>query len=137
MRRGYKTEIRTKVVTLRLQNKDWDNIRFLIKQEYDVSPSIRQMQKWVGDYNKGTDDPTGAKYVSQVIEETANMAQPLAQAKMMADVMPLWSKLQNRSDISSTDAGWIAFLSFFEAQIGRRDFDRIVKRYREIRDEIK
>jgi hypothetical protein len=64
------------------------------------------------------------------------MAKPLAQAKMMAEVMPLWANLQNEQNMSSSDAGWMAFLSFFEAQIGRKDFDRIIKKYYELRDKL-
>jgi len=55
---------------------------------------------------------------------------------MMSEVMPLWSKLQERHKMSLPDAGWMAFLSFFEAQIGREDFDRIVKNYLELRDKL-
>jgi hypothetical protein len=50
--------------------------------------------------------------------------------------MPLWSHLQDKHNMSARDAGWIAFLSLFEAEIGRKDFDRIVEKYREVRDDI-
>jgi len=60
----------------------------------------------------------------------------LAQAKMMADVMPLWQNLQNEQNMSPIDAGWMAFLSFFESQIGREAFDRIVNQYIKLRDKL-
>ena len=71
-----------------------------------------------------------------MIEDVANTAKPLAQARMMVEVMPLWLKLQEEHNISSFDAGWMAFLSFFEAQIGRENFDRIVKNYQKMRDQL-
>ncbi|MCK4387792.1 MAG: hypothetical protein KAW00_03375 [Dehalococcoidia bacterium] len=94
------------------------------------------MQKWFEDYQGTTDDPTGAKYVAKVIEDAANMAKPLAQAKMMADVMPLWLQLQEHYHIPPFDAGWMAFLSFFETQIGHENFNRVVKNYLKLRDKL-
>ena len=52
---------------------------------------------WELDYQGTTDDPIDAKYVAKVIEDTANLAKPLAQAKMMADVMPLWPQITGAS----------------------------------------
>jgi len=71
-----------------------------------------------------------------VIEDAANLAKPLAQAKMMGDMVPLWGQLQEQHNIPLPDAGWIAFLSFFEAQIGRENFDRIVQDYLQLRDKL-
>ena len=136
MRRGYSHDIRAEAITKRYQGKEWKEIQAGIVEKFGVKPSIRQMQKWFEDYQGTTDDPTGVKYVAKVIEDAANLAKPLAQAKMMADVMPLWLKLQEEHKISFSDAGWMAFLSFFEAQIGREDFDRIVKNYLKMRDQL-
>ncbi len=136
MRRGYSQDIRAEAITKRYQGKEWREIQAGIVEKFGVKPSIRQMQKWFEDYQGTTDDPTGVKYVAKVIEDAANLAQPLAQAKMMADVMPLWLKLQEEHKISFSDAGWMAFLSFFEDQIGREDFDRIVKNYLKMRDQL-
>lgn len=136
MRRGYSHDIRAEAITKRYQVKEWKEIQAGIVEKFGVKPSIRQMQKWFEDYQGTTDDPTGVKYVAKVIEDAANLAKPLAQAKMMADVMPLWLKLQEEHKISFSDAGWMAFLSFFEAQIGREDFDRIVKNYLKMRDQL-
>lgn len=136
MRRGYSHDIRAEAITKRYQGKEWKDIQDSIVKKFGVKPSIRQMQKWFEDYQGTTDDPTGVKYVAKVIEDAANMAKPLAQAKMMTDVMPLWLKLQEEHKISFSDAGWMAFLSFFEAQIGREDFDRIVKNYLKMRDQL-
>jgi len=136
MRRGYNQDIRAEAITKRYQGKEWKEIQTAIAQKFGVTPSIRQMQKWFENYQGTADDPTGVKYVAKVIEDAANLAKPLAQAKMMADVMPLWLKLQEEHKISFSDAGWMAFLSFFEAQIGREDFDRVVKNYLKMRDQL-
>jgi len=94
------------------------------------------MQKWFEDYQGTTDDPTGVKYVAKMVEDAADLAKPLAQAKMMAEVVPLWSQLQERHKIPPDDAGWMAVLDFFEAQIGRERFDCIVDDYRKLRDKL-
>ena len=137
MRRGYSQDIRAEAITKRYRGNDWKEIQLVIAQKHGVKPSVRQMQKWFEDYRGTTGDPTGAKYVANMIEDTANLAKPLAQAKMMAEVMPLWSQLQERHGISFSDAGWMAFLSFFEAQIGREEFDRIIESYKKIRDRLR
>ena len=136
MRRGYSHDIRVGAITKRYQGKEWKEIQAAIVQKFGVKPSIRQMQKWFEDYQGTTDDPTGVKYVAKVVEDAANTAKPLAQARMMVEIMPLWLKLQEEHKISFSDAGWMAFLSFLEAQIGRDDFDRIVKNYLKIRDQL-
>ena len=136
MRRGYSQGIRAEAITKRYQGKEWKEIQAAIAQKFGMKPSIRQMQKWFEDYQGTTDDPTGVKYVAKAIEDAANLAKPLAQAKMMADVMPLWSRLQEQHKVSFSDAGWMAFLSFFEAQIGRENFDRIVKNYLKMRNKL-
>lgn len=136
MRRGYNQDIRAEAITQRYQCKEWLDVQDYIKRKYNVVPSIRQMQKWFEDYQGTKDDPTGVKFLARAIEDAANTATPLAQAKMMADVMPLWTKLQKEYKISAADAGWMALLNFFETQIGREGFDRIVKKYTEIRDKL-
>ncbi len=136
MRRGYSQDIRAEAITKRYQRKEWKEIQDSIVKKFDVKPSIRQMQKWFEDYQGTTDDPTGAKYVAKVIEDAANRASPLAQAKMMANVIPLSIRLQEEHNMSGFDAGWMAFLAFFETQLGRKDFDRIVKNYLEVRDKL-
>jgi hypothetical protein len=136
MRRGYNQYIRAEAITKRYQGREWKEIQDSIVKKFGVKPSIRQMQKWFEDYQGTTDDPTGVKYVAKAIEDAANLARPLAQAKMMADVMPLWLKLQDEHKLSFSDAGWMAFLSFFETQLGRENFDRIVQNYLEVRDKL-
>jgi len=136
MRRGYNQDIRAEAITKRYQGREWKEIQDSIVKKFGVKPSIRQMQKWFEDYQGTTDDPTGVKYVAKAIEDAANLARPLAQAKMMADVMPLWLKLQDEHKLSFSDAGWMAFLSFFETQLGRENFDRIVQNYLEVRDKL-
>lgn len=121
MRRGYSQDIRAEAITKRYQGIEWKEIQTAITQKFRLKPSIRQMQHWFEEYQGTKDDPTGAKYLAKAIEDTANLAKPLAQARMMAEVMPLWQKLQEESGLSVSDAGWIAFLSFFEAQIGRQE----------------
>lgn len=136
MRRGYNQDIRAEAITRRYQGREWKEIQAAIAQKFGVKPSIRQMQKWFEDYQGTTDDPTGVKYIAKVIEDAANLAKPLAQAKMMSEVMPVWGQLQKEPGISSSDAGWMAFLSFFESQLGRGNFDRVVKSYQEMRDKL-
>jgi hypothetical protein len=136
MRRGYNQDIRAEAITQRYQRKEWLDIQAYLKRKYNVAPSIRQMQKWFEDYQGTTNDPTGVKFVAKAIEDAVNTAKPLAQAKMMVEVMPLWTKLQTEYKIPATDAGWMALLVFFETQIGRKDFDRIVKKYKELRDKL-
>ena len=136
MRRGYNQDIRAEAITKRYQGREWKEIQDSIVKKFGVKPSIRQMQKWFEDYQGTTDDPTGVKYVAKAIEDATNLARPLAQAKMMADVMPLWLKLQDEHKLSFSDAGWMAFLSFFETQLGRENFDRIVQNYLEVRDKL-
>ena len=136
MRRGYNQDIRAEAITKRYQGREWKEIQAAIVQKFGMKPSIRQMQKWFEDYQGTADDPTGVKYVAKVIEDAANLAKPLAQAKMMVDVMPLWSQLQEQHNMPFSDAGWMAFLSFFEAQIGRENFDRIVKEHMKLRDKL-
>ncbi len=136
MRRGYSQDIRAEAITRRYQGREWKEIQVGSDKKFGVRPSIRQMQKWFENYQGTTDDPTGVKYVAKVIEDAANLAKPLAQAKMMADIMLLRSQLQEQHKIPSIDAGWLAFLSFFESQTGRENFDRIVKDYLKLRDKL-
>ena len=136
MRRGYSHDVRAEAITRRYHGREWKEIQAAISEKFAVKPSIRQMQKWFEDYQGTTDDPTGVKYVAKMIEDAANVAKPLAQARMMADVVPLWSQLQEQYNKSPVDAGWISFLSFFEVQIGRENFDRILKDYLELRDRL-
>lgn len=136
MRRGYSQDIRVQAITMRYQKRSWKEIQAAIGEKFGVKPSIRQMQKWFEDYQGTTDDPTGAKYIAKIVEESADLAKPLAQAKMMSEIIPVWGKLQEEHNMNAFEAGWMAFLSFFEAQIGRENFDRIVKNYLEIRDKL-
>jgi hypothetical protein len=94
------------------------------------------MQGWFHAYRATTDDPTGVKFIATAIEDAANRAKPLAYARMMTEVMPLWRQLQEQGDLPVEDAGWVALWSFFEAQIGRENFDRILSYYRELRDKF-
>lgn len=136
MRRGYSQDIRAEAITGRYRGMEWKEIQAAIGEKFDVRPSIRQMQKWFEDYQGTTDDPTGTKYLVKAIEDSADLARPLAQAKMMGDIMPLLGQLQEQHNIPLPDAGWIAVLSFFEAQIGRESFDRIVQSYLGLRDNL-
>ena len=137
MRRGYNTDIRTEAVTKRYQGKEWLEIQEAIVQKFGVKPSIRQMQHWFEAYKGTEEDPTGAKYIARAIEDSANLAKPLAQAKMMTEVMPVWQKLLAEKDISPADAGWVAFLYYLERQIGREKFDQINRLFRKFRDRLK
>ena len=135
MRRGYSQDIRAEAITKRFQGKTWTEVKDDIEGKYGVRPSMRQMQKWVEDYH-GDADPTGVRQVVKAIEDAANLAQPLAQARMMGEVMPLWWELMEKHRVPFVDAGWMAFVAFFETQIGRDNFDRVVKGYMELRDKV-
>jgi len=137
VRLGYSHDIRTEAVTKRYQGKEWKEIQKVIQEKFSVTPSIRQMQKWFEDYQGTTDDPSGVKYVAKVIENAANEAKPLAQAKMMTEVFPLWSRLQDSPyRLTAFEAGLVAMWSLFEAQVGRDNLDRAYALYRELRDEL-
>lgn len=137
MRRGYSQEIRAEAITKRYEGKTWKEVQAAISRKFGLKPSIRQMQEWLEDYQGTTGNPTVAEYLAKTMKEVADVARPLAQARMMLDVMPLWSQLKEQHKISDPDAGWIALLYFLEAQIGRQSFDRILNKYGEIRDNIK
>ena len=136
MRKGYNQDIRAEAITRRYHGTEWLQIQSEISEKFGVKPSIRQMQKWFEDYRGTTDDPTGVKYVVKMVEDAADLAKPLAQAKMMVEVMPLWSQLQEQHKIPPDVAGWMSVLNFFESQIGRERFDRIVNDYRKLRDKL-
>jgi len=137
MRRGYNQDIRAEAITAHYQGKEWKEILATINKKYGVSPSIRQMQKWVENYQGTSEDPTGVRHLAQVIEDTANRAQPLAQAKMMVDVMPHWIQLHEQYDLSPSDAGLVAMWFFFENCNDRETIDRTYSAYKKLRDKIK
>ena len=136
MRRGYSQDIRAEAITRRYQGREWKEIQAAISEKFGVRPSIRQMQKWFEDYQGTTGDPTGVKYVAKVIEDAANLAKPLAQAKMMGEVFPFWAHLQEKYNMGVFDTGLVAMWCFFERQVGRDNLDRTYSIYRELRDEI-
>jgi len=134
MPRSYSYEVRAEAIARCYQGKDWLNIQALIQEKYGVRPGIRQMQKWVEIYKGSTGDPPGVRYITKQIEEAVNLAKLIAQCKLMAEIRPLWSEMQDKYLMVSSDAGWIASLAFFESQVGRQDFDRLVNTYRTLRD---
>ena len=134
MRDGYSYNIRAEAITMRYQKKKWKEIQAAIVEKFGVRPSIRQMQKWFEEYQGTTDDPTGAKYIAKIVEESAELAKPLAQAKMMSEVMPIWSQLQKQRKMDPLEAGLVAVWYFFEKQVGRKKLDSSYSRYREERD---
>jgi hypothetical protein len=135
MRRGYSQDIRAEAITRRYQGREWKEIQTAIGEKFGVRPSIRQMQKWFEDYQGTTDDPTGVRYVAKVVEDSANLVKPLAQAKMMSEVFPLWYHLQQHN-LQPFEAGLVAVLCFFESQVGRENLDRTYSLYRELRDKL-
>ena len=136
MRDGYSYNIRAEAITMRYQKKKWKEIQAAIVEKFGVRPSIRQMQKWFEEYQGTTDDPTGAKYIAKIVEESAELAKPLAQAKMMSEVMPIWGKLQEQHNMAPLEAGLVAVWYFFENQVGRDKLDRSYTLYQELRDRI-
>ena len=136
MRRGYSYDVRAEAVTRRYQGREWKEIQVTIGEKFGVKPSIRQMQKWFEDYQGTTNDPTGAKYIAKIVEESADLAKPLAQAKMMSEVMPIWEKLREQDNMDPFEAGLIAVWYFFESQVGREKLDRSYSRYKKERDRI-
>jgi len=137
MRRGYSQDIRAEAILRRYEGKTWKEVQAAISGKFGLKPSIRQMQQWFENYQGTTGAQTEAEYFAKTIKQVADAAVPLAQARMMFDVMPIWSQLKDQHKIADSDALWIAFMSLLETQIGRDNFDRIFKRYRKIRDVIK
>jgi len=135
MRRGYNQEIRAEAITKRYQGREWKDIQAAISQKFGVKPSVRQMQKWFEDYQGTTTDPTGVKFIAKVVEDSADMVKPLAQAKMMSEVFPLWYYLQQRN-LPPLVAGLVATWCFFESQVGRESLDHSYSLYRELRDKL-
>ena len=136
MRDGYSYNIRAEAITMRYQKRRWKEIQVTIDEKFGVRPSIRQMQKWFEDYQGTTDDPTGAKYIAKIVEESAELAKPLAQAKMMSEVMPIWDKLREEQKMAPFEAGLVAMWHFFEGQVGRESLDRSFSLYQELRDKF-
>ena len=134
MRDGYNHNIRAEAITMRYQRRRWKEIQSAISEKFSVKPSIRQMQKWFEDYQGTTEDPTGAKYIAKMVEESAELAKPLAQAKMMSEVMPIWGKLREQHNMDPLEAGLVAVWYFFESQVGRENLERSYSRYKELRD---
>jgi len=136
MRRGYSYDVRAEAITKRYQGREWKEIQVAIGEKFGVKPSIRQMQKWFQDYQGTTDDPTGAKYIAKIVEESAELAKPLAQAKMLSEVMPIWEKLREEHNMGTFEAGLVAMWHFFEGQVGRENLDRSYSLYQELRDKL-
>lgn len=137
MRRSFKREVRDYVIVERYKRKPWKQIVIEVKEKFGIEPpSIRIMQSWFHAYRTTTDDPTGVKFIATAIEDAANRAKPVAYARMMTEVMPLWRQLQDQSNLTVEDAGWIALWSFFEAQLGREKFDHTLAIYHELRDSL-
>jgi hypothetical protein len=137
MRRTFKREVRDYVIVERYKRKPWKQIVSEVKEKFDIEPpSIRIMQGWFRAYRTTTDDPTGAKFIATAIEDAASRAKPLAYAKMITEVMPLWRKLQKGHELTVEDAGWVSLWSFFEAQLGRENFDRTLAHYLRLRDKL-
>ena len=136
MRRGYSHDVRAEAITRRYHGREWKEIQAAISEKFGVKPSIRQMQKWFEDYQGTTEDPTGAKYIAKIVEESAELAKPLAQAKMMSEVMPIWDKLREEQKMSPFEAGLVAMWHFFEGQVGRESLDRSFSLYQELRDKF-
>jgi hypothetical protein len=136
MRDGYSHNIRAEAITMRYQRKRWKEIQTAISGKFGVKPSIRQMQKWFENYQGTTEDPTGAKYIAKIVEESAELAKPLAQAKIMSEVMPIWGKLREEYNMGIFEAGLVAMWHFFEGQVGRENLDRSYSLYQELRDKF-
>jgi hypothetical protein len=135
MRRTFKREVRDYVIVERYKRKPWKQIVSEIEEKFGIEPpTIRVMQGWFRAYRTTTDDPTGAKFIATAIEDAANRAKPLAYVEMMTEVMPLWRQLQKQQELTVEDAGWVALWSFFEAQLGRENFDHTLSLYLKLRD---
>lgn len=138
MRRTFKREVRDYVIVERYKRRPWKEIVAGIRDKFAIEPpSIRIMQRWFRDYQGAVADPTGVKFVAQVIEDAATEAKPLAQARMLGEVFPLWSYLQGSPHkLNVYEAGLVAMWRFFESQIGQENLDRTYSVYRELRDEL-
>ena len=136
MRRTFKREIRDYVIVERYKGKPWNQIVTEVNEKFNITPpSIRIMQSWFQAYKSSSEDPTGVKFLAEAVEEAANRAQPLAYAKMMAEI-PRLSQIHDKYRIPLDEAGWIVCLLTMEGQIGRNKFDKVVKKYMKIREEL-
>jgi len=136
MRRTFPREVRDYVVVERYKGKPWKQIAAAVSERFHIiSPSVRTMQGWFQSYESSSEDPTGVKMIATAVKDSANRAQPLAYAKMMAE-MPQIFKIHEEYGIPLDDAGWIVCLSVVEGQVGREKFDKILAQYQEIRDKL-
>ena len=77
MRRSFKREVRDYVIVERYKKKPWKEIVAGVRDKFGIEPpSIRIMQSWFHDYQGAMADPTGVKYVSQVIQDAAGRPLP-------------------------------------------------------------
>jgi len=136
MRRTFQREVRDYVIVERYKGKPWKQIVAGVRERFNIEPpSIRIMQSWFQSYQSSSEDPTGVKMIATAVEDSANRAQPLAYAKMMAE-MPQIFKIHEEYEIPLEDAGWIVCLSVVEDQVGRKRFDKILTQYKKIRNEL-
>lgn len=137
MRRSFKREVRDYVIVERYKRKPWKEIVAGVRDKFGIEPpSIRIMQSWFHAYQGATADPTGVKYVSQVIQDAADEAKPLAQAQMMSWVFPLWSYIQEHHNMPVFKAGLVAMWHFYASQIGRENLDDSYSAYVDLRDSL-
>ncbi len=140
MRRGYNKEVRVEAIAKRLKGDAWEDIQEHISAKYAVKPSIRQMQKWVEEYQSGNKDPTGVRSIAKEMEDLVNQARMLAEAASgptgpQAVEFPSWVASQKESGLDIRTA-IIASLRLLESQVGRNNFDDALKYYFGQRSEL-
>jgi len=136
MRKGYRSEVKAEAITRRYQGMTWPEVQAAIQKRFGVRVSVRQMQTWYQNY-RDSDHPEGMEYIARAIEMAANEAKPLAQAKMIGEVFPLWMHLLGEPyNLAPEEAAWVSTLVVFESQIGRDRLDQVWQQYVRYRDMI-
>jgi len=108
----------------------------IIEKKSDIIPSLRQMQKWIGDYKAGTHDPTGVKATVDTIVGSTRKAVMLAEGMMMGRLSMSWLDVMRNYDLEAREAFLMTVLHLWEEELGRDEFERIVKKYKKMRDQI-
>lgn len=136
MRRAFDSAVKTYCIVERYKGKSYAEIGAGVAQIFDIKPpSMRRMQAWFAEYKDTTSECTDVKFVSQVIEDAANEAKPLAQAMMMGRMFSLWSRLQELH--GPRDAGIVCALAILDDEFGRNALDRGYSLYKKWREDGK
>ncbi|MFC1917634.1 hypothetical protein ACFLXH_03175 [Chloroflexota bacterium] len=94
------------------------------------------MQKWVANYKRGAKDPTGLKEIATEISQSTKKAILLSEATMSWQVSRNWTRLMHDYTLEADEALLMTFIYFWELELGRQGFQRVLNRYKGIRDQF-